>query len=61
MMTETDLDRLAKTIVELIESYDATFIEAIYILDRIKQNFHESLTALEEQEQEEEEEEDTDT
>ena len=55
MMTETDFERLAKTIVELIESYEASFVEAIYILDRIKQNFHDSLTVLEE------EEEDTDT
>ena len=51
MMTEIDLDRLAKTIVELIESYEATFIEAIYILDRIKQNFHQALTEMEDEQE----------
>ena len=51
MMTEIELDRLANTIVELIESYDASFVEAIYLLDRIKYNFHQSLSQIEDEEE----------
>ena len=45
-MKEVDLDIIADLITDIFESYEASFVEAIYILDRIKHNYHSSLDEI---------------
>ena len=50
-MTEKELDEVARLINDVFEQYKADFVEAIYILDRLKYGYNKSLDEITEKDE----------
>jgi len=48
-MTENDLDEISELIQDVIKSFEASYLEAIYILDRLRYCYHRELERVSEE------------